>query len=361
MNKSDLTVRVTKKHYRIPAEVLNANPFKKGKVRYSVKNTARRVVFPNTNRTKVSMVRQSLAQPRKLVHQSLIMKARGAGYNMNKSDNKKRDPSIETVSYKSIDNKYGLVVRKLERNINFDTNEINQVEPYSQSLFEYNPRVTKVKTTNYKSNLTNEEYGLGSVDINRENSEMKLQSAKHIGKYDFQSKPVLFDQREEIKSATVNLFKKPTNVDKARSVVSFDDDFNVESEFGVYKGDIINGKITGQGQLQLKDGYVVYDGSFLENRFDGHGILFNPLNQEEKEAVSGSFTDLNTIGDNWEKYEGSFKDDKKSGVGTLFISNGDVFFGHFEDDMACGYGIYKKAEGERVMGIWQDNKLNKLL
>ena len=338
MNKSDLTIRVTKKHYRIPTEARNANPFKKGKVRYSVKNPVRRVIYPQSDKTKVSMVRQSLAQPRRLVQQSLIMKARGAGYNMNKSDNKRRDPSVETVSYKSIDNKYGLVVRKLERNINFDTNEANNIEPYTQSLFEYNPKVTKVAKTNYKSNFTNEEYGLGSVDLGTEPTEKKMGSAKHININDYSTKPIMFERREEVKTSAVNLFKKPSNVDKPKSVLSFEDDFNIESELGIYKGDIINGKITGQGQLQLKDGYVVYDGSFLENKFDGHGILFNPLNKEEREeqSESGPYTDLNEVCDNWEKYEGSFKNDEKNGVGTLFISNGDVFFGQFEDDMASG-------------------------
>jgi hypothetical protein len=41
------------------------------------------------------------------------------------------------------------------------------------------------------------------------------------------------------------------------------------------------------------------------------------------------YSHLELLSDQWIKYEGYFKDDVKSGQGTLFLSNGELFRGLF--------------------------------
>jgi len=51
------------------------------------------------------------------------------------------------------------------------------------------------------------------------------------------------------------------------------------------------------------------------------------------------------LGEYWVKYEGDFLDDNKEGIGTLYLSNGDVFTGEFKNDLVHGKGTYIPAEG----------------
>jgi len=49
-----------------------------------------------------------------------------------------------------------------------------------------------------------------------------------------------------------------------------------------------------------------------------------------------NYKNFDNIDDSWEKYEGSFKNDAKHGIGKLFLVNGDKFFGNFKDDKVNG-------------------------
>lgn len=52
--------------------------------------------------------------------------------------------------------------------------------------------------------------------------------------------------------------------------------------------------------------------------------------------------------------------DQKNGFGTLFIANGDKYSGCFSNDQVQGYGTFTSHTGQRVSGIWHQNKLRKL-
>ena len=41
------------------------------------------------------------------------------------------------------------------------------------------------------------------------------------------------------------------------------------------------------------------------------------------------------------EYEGTFKDNKREGLGKFTWSTGDTFIGNFVDDKFAGFGIYK--------------------
>lgn len=59
-------------------------------------------------------------------------------------------------------------------------------------------------------------------------------------------------------------------------------------------------------------------------------------NRESKQTHTIDYKDLRDIGPDWIKYEGSFLEDAKHGIGKLFLANGDKFFGSFEKDKING-------------------------
>lgn len=63
------------------------------------------------------------------------------------------------------------------------------------------------------------------------------------------------------------------------------------------------------------------------------------------------------LGENWDHYEGYFKDDFKEGLGTLYLRNGDKLVGKFKFDYVHGKGAYYKKSGEVIFGEWAINKL----
>jgi len=120
-----------------------------------------------------------------------------------------------------------------------------------------------------------------------------------------------------------------------------------------YVGNWQNGKCNGQGVYFFADG-ASYVGEFIDNTFEGYGILINPKN---------------------ERYEGYWKTGQKEGIGTFYASNGTVKLGRWHKDEFAqadtshlnrclsgdcndGFGIYVWSNGERYEGNWQNNKRN---
>lgn len=52
----------------------------------------------------------------------------------------------------------------------------------------------------------------------------------------------------------------------------------------------------------------------------------------------------------WKKYEGTFKESKKEGIGCLYFENGDNFLGEFANDQVNGLGIFNMKEGDKILG-----------
>lgn len=61
------------------------------------------------------------------------------------------------------------------------------------------------------------------------------------------------------------------------------------------------------------------------------------------------------------KYEGTFNQNKKNGIGYLHFNNRTMFLGEFKDDQANGFGVYYKKSGGKICGAWNNGKLKKLL
>ena len=57
-----------------------------------------------------------------------------------------------------------------------------------------------------------------------------------------------------------------------------------------------------------------------------------------------------------EKYEGNFKDHKKSGYGIFTWQDGCQFKGNWERGLQNGLGVYFNAKGEFRQGEWKNGK-----
>lgn len=90
------------------------------------------------------------------------------------------------------------------------------------------------------------------------------------------------------------------------------------------------------GTRLLPDGRS-YWGGLRRDRFEGFGVL---LSENERE-----------------RYEGGFHRGKKSGTGTFYYANGDVFRGEFENDAPHGEGEFSFANGGAVHGVWKRGRL----
>jgi hypothetical protein len=124
---------------------------------------------------------------------------------------------------------------------------------------------------------------------------------------------------------------------------------------GMFEGSWKNGKMHGFGKLFYPNGKLAYDGEWFEEKFDGKGVIFNeeiaPLNKRFE------FKNFDGLANAWIKYEGEFRDDKKSGIGVLQLSNGERYIGGFQEDSVHGKGAFYTLDGRVVEGLWVYNRL----
>jgi hypothetical protein len=83
------------------------------------------------------------------------------------------------------------------------------------------------------------------------------------------------------------------------------------------------------------------------------------LYNKTQEKFKGKFNpkeDFDNLNNSWYKYEGEFKNDKKHGVGSLYLVSGDKFTGDFADDKVHGKGVFYSDNAPSLKGTWQYNK-----
>ncbi|MBN2616669.1 MAG: hypothetical protein JXR64_00005, partial [Spirochaetales bacterium] len=103
---------------------------------------------------------------------------------------------------------------------------------------------------------------------------------------------------------------------------------------GIYKGEIVNGEMHGEGDFIFNTG-TRYIGSFKNNIMDGKGKLT---------LISGKV------------YEGTFKNNMLEGPGACKWENGDFYAGEFKNGKMHGRGCYIWSNGNRFEGIFENNK-----
>lgn len=106
-----------------------------------------------------------------------------------------------------------------------------------------------------------------------------------------------------------------------------------------YIGQIRNFHLDGQGIMIFKNGSK-YEGPFQLSQMMGEGSLYY--------ANEGNY------------YFGGFRDNKKSGKGTIAYSNGDKYFGDWHHDMRHGQGEYYYKNGDKWSGEFKFDNMRGL-
>ena len=110
----------------------------------------------------------------------------------------------------------------------------------------------------------------------------------------------------------------------------------ISFEGGRYEGYFVNGKKEGLGKYVSKYGRLVYDGAWKDDKKSGYGSL----------------------SENGDKYTGYFVNDLKDGQGSLTFANGDTYTGQFAKDLIDGYGTYTWPNGLKYEGNFTNGYLN---
>lgn len=134
-------------------------------------------------------------------------------------------------------------------------------------------------------------------------------------------------------------------------------------ETATWSGSCVAGKVEGQGTLIWrfnKDGKA-YEGRGVgtksAGRWTGHYVYSDPnrLRFEGDENARGVIVWVN--GD---RYEGDFREGKRTGRGILTFGRGewegDRYEGDFQDGARTGRGIYTWANGDRYEGDFRDGE-----
>lgn len=107
-----------------------------------------------------------------------------------------------------------------------------------------------------------------------------------------------------------------------------------------YFGEIVDSMANGYGVGYWRSTGSIYTGYWKANKRHGRGIF---------EWADG------------ERYEGEYYEDKRHGYG-VYISKAGRYEGYWEDDMRHGEGKLYEVNGKlRVHGIWEKDKLQKVL
>ena len=122
-----------------------------------------------------------------------------------------------------------------------------------------------------------------------------------------------------------------------------------------YKGEFRNGKFGGQGKLTLKDGHV-YEGDFRDGKYHGEGILTWGVSSYTGEFKEGLFSGYGRL--IWEIghiYRGEFLKGEYHGKGTL-TREGNLYVGEFKNGRFCGHGRVVWENDSIYEGDFVDNQ-----
>ena len=112
--------------------------------------------------------------------------------------------------------------------------------------------------------------------------------------------------------------------------------------YGKYFGEFKEGKFSGQGTLELKDGSK-YIGEFKDGNMHGTGKEILHTTDEK---------------DSFFEYVGEYSKNLRSGKGTLTYPNGDKYIGDFKNGKFNGKGSFNYANGGKYVGDFKSGEFN---
>ena len=113
--------------------------------------------------------------------------------------------------------------------------------------------------------------------------------------------------------------------------------------------------MNGFAKLYYQTGDIAYEGYWLNDKLHGKGKVFND-NPKDLTAPF-NFKDFTGLDDHWLFYDGEFSMDAKQGLGTIKLTNGEIFEGEFDKDVIQGKGKFYTLDGRIINGLWKENKL----
>lgn len=129
-----------------------------------------------------------------------------------------------------------------------------------------------------------------------------------------------------------------------------------------YAGEFKNGKKDGFGILKDFDGQIIYEGNWKCNKYHGKGKLINIEKKMSNKLFN--YKNMDSIQDNWSKYEGEFFNGLYHGIGVLVLNSSKSFQGEFKQGYIHGHGVIfdnlsqqKYSEGEWRLNIYVSNIL----
>lgn len=131
----------------------------------------------------------------------------------------------------------------------------------------------------------------------------------------------------------------------------------LENQF--FEGEIDDSFNKLNGRLLFQNG-IKYEGSFLNNKQNGFGVMTQP----DGEVYSGQWSDgrINGKGvrshSNGDRYEGYYVNSIRSGYGIYYFKNGDRYEGNWDNGQANGKGKFYYSNGNRYEGEFSHNQIN---
>ncbi|KAF3820408.1 hypothetical protein GH733_015917 [Mirounga leonina] len=124
-----------------------------------------------------------------------------------------------------------------------------------------------------------------------------------------------------------------------------------------YKGEFVDGEITGKGcQLWASSGNT-YSGQFVLGEPQGHGIMkYKAGGRYEGEFSHGLREGHGHLVDqDGQAYWGSFHENKRHGRGHMVFRNGDKYEGDWVRDQRQGHGVLCRADSSTYEGQWHSD------
>ena len=126
---------------------------------------------------------------------------------------------------------------------------------------------------------------------------------------------------------------------------------------GYYKGEMINGEVTGYGFVTLDDGTLM-EGYFINKNLYGYG----KITWADGERFEGKFENDKRNGQgrhyhsDGDIFECEYADDEPNGQGRHYFNNGDIFEGEYVNGKVNGKGTYYFSDGRKEVGIWENGE-----
>lgn len=130
-----------------------------------------------------------------------------------------------------------------------------------------------------------------------------------------------------------------------------------------YEGEFVFDSMDGEGSYYYLGGDV-YTGEFAANQKNGRGIFtWSADDDGSYERYEGEYKNDLRSGDgvytyaDGSRFEGSYLSDAKNGSGKMVFANGDVYEGDFVNDYRTGEGSYTWASGDKYVGEFYRNAI----